>query len=256
MGARRNAIAPVIARPYFNPRAPHGGATSSLPYLCYSHRISIHAPRMGARPPHSGSGRSSCQFQSTRPAWGRDAPCLLQLYHTKDFNPRAPHGGATMRAMRPDADNLISIHAPRMGARRMLSPLWRVPAEFQSTRPAWGRDTTGHPTPRPSYDFNPRAPHGGATYLCVETFHCFAISIHAPRMGARRNASYKNSPVFGFQSTRPAWGRDARFRAARAACGDFNPRAPHGGATMRFFIPLAISEFQSTRPAWGRDPCA
>ena len=33
------------------------------------------------------------------------------------FNPRAPHGGATRRPRVRDLVNLISIHAPRMGAR-------------------------------------------------------------------------------------------------------------------------------------------
>ena len=58
---------------------------------------------------------------------------------------------------------LISIHAPRMGARLAFNE--NIPTSF---------------------DFNPRAPHGGATVTGQPAKTLIAISIHAPRMGARR----------------------------------------------------------------------
>ena len=102
---------------------------------------------------------------------------------------------------------------------------------FQSTRPAWGRDSGKTEVYIQAARFNPRAPRGGAT---------------AAR--SREQASIL------FQSTRPAWGRDrcrdnvARQRkrvsihaprvgarrqraSARDRPGGFNPRAPRGGAT-------------------------
>ena len=78
---------------------------------------------------------------------------------------------------------------------------------FQSTRPAWGRDTTKYlPLIFPLY-FNPRASHGGATGLTP-----------------------KRLPSFTFQSTRPAWGRDILKIPYSILSANFNPRAPHGGA--------------------------
>ena len=102
---------------HFNPRAPHGGATSVLLIVVQLHvfqstrpawgrdvhpahlrhllRISIHAPRMGARHGRTWISHGMVQFQSTRPAWGRDPRSGLRLQAVPYFNPRAPHGGAT-----------------------------------------------------------------------------------------------------------------------------------------------------------------
>ena len=169
--------------------------------------ISIHAPRMGARRISRGSYPCRWSFQSTRPAWGRDVEPPTRTARKEDFNPRAPHGGATK------------------GGRRTAESV-----AFQSTRPAWGRDPLQSPPAATAANFNPRAPHGGATGDGDSLWHERSISIHAPRMGARRSRSrgtiqkkYFNprAPHGGatsrtlqarrrpsFQSTRPAWGRD------------------------------------------------
>ena len=57
---------------HFNPHAPHGGATRSFGNGAAAKEISIHTPRMGARPGSAIPNSSSGAFQSTRPAWGRD----------------------------------------------------------------------------------------------------------------------------------------------------------------------------------------
>ena len=103
------------------------------------------------------------------------------------FNPHAPHGGATIDVIRFRDWLKISIHTPRMGARRSIQNGILQIIIFQSTRPAWGRDHV---------------------------------------------AMFDLSRIEVFQSTRPAWGRDPpRTRCQKVTHADFNPHAPHGGAT-------------------------
>ena len=179
---------------HFNPRAPHGGATSVLLIVVQLHvfqstrpawgrdvhpahlrhllRISIHAPRMGARHGRTWISHGMVQFQSTRPAWGRDPRSGLRLQAVPYFNPRAPHGGATDTEAITRRMALISIHAPRMGARRARSDWHWYTRGFQSTRPAWGRDQACLTVQIPTVNFNPRAPHGGATSLIYRQGRC------------------------------------------------------------------------------------
>ena len=80
------------------------------------------------------------------------------------FNPRAPRGGATVLCLQPSKELLVSIHAPRVGARH--DEIW------QAVRDAM-------------------------------------VSIHAPRVGARLLEEWAHQDAELFQSTRPAWGRDS-----------------------------------------------
>ena len=76
----------------FNPRSPHGER--------HHRRPRIHAP---------------ARFQSTLPA--RGATTLSnQAGHMPDFNPRSPHGERLDGFNLRDADEKISIHAPRTGS--------------------------------------------------------------------------------------------------------------------------------------------
>src|SRR5690625_6716387 len=78
----------------FNPRAPRGGATFWWRSVTVQVLVSIHAPRVGARPTPNKVARMDTLFQSTRPAWGRDASSVTLLIASASFNPRAPRGGA------------------------------------------------------------------------------------------------------------------------------------------------------------------
>ena len=192
--------------------------------------ISIHTPRMGARLAALICSACSARFQSTRPAWGRDVAALGRII---GFD--------------------ISIHTPRMGARHIFLEEFDLSITFQSTRPAWGRDSCRTTSASTSINFNPHAPHGGATIPPQ-------IRFVQPQ----------------FQSTRPAWGRDLRTRSAYLPQRHFNPHAPHGGATLHPLLAMMMicisihtprmgarqtpdvrlkerELFQSTRPAWGRD---
>ena len=126
----------------------------------------------------------------------------------RDFNPRSPRGGATMRTALFEMRDEISIHAPHEGERRIYRSL-----------------------PHRKEDFNPRSPRGGATRDSTPAKGCIWISIHAPHEGERLslvhiplcNTEYFNprSPrggatrpfvraelLFAFQSTLPTRGSD------------------------------------------------
>ena len=79
-------------------------------------------------------------FQSTRPVRGRDGRIPSSGRINRNFNPRAPCGGATHPVQVLVEGHGISIHAPRAGARlvRYYGPDYDN--LFQSTRPVRGRD--------------------------------------------------------------------------------------------------------------------
>ena len=78
------------------------------------------------------------------------------------------------------------------------------------------------------------------------------ISIHLPRMGARRRtkAVYCNNGTF--QSTYPVQGTPPPISGRRLKTSSFNPRAPCGAGRKWGGIPTGITQFQSTCPVWGR----
>mgnify|MGYP001194464122 FL=1 len=150
-------------------------------------RVSIHAPRVGERPICRYAEAAGGAFQSTLPAWGSDAA-----------------------ASRLSGSAGVSIHAPRVGERHGLlsPPFWesgfnpRSPRGgatfgiivaiaaflFQSTLPAWGSDTRSKPRWNAGRGFNPRSPRGGATDALEVSHRSLVVSIHAPRVGERREA--------------------------------------------------------------------
>ena len=170
----------------FNPRAPCGGATAAEAAKNRQWQISIHAPRAGARLPCYIPQHGHTQFQSTRPVRGRDRPAALESQASGNFNPRAPCGGATRSITSAPHPRLISIHAPRAGARPGLFIAFAaIISLFQSTRPVRGRDCISLRTAPKGRYFNPRAPCGGATFSQLRLRILLKISIHAPRAGAR-----------------------------------------------------------------------
>ena len=170
-------------------------------------------------------------------------------------------------------DLAISIHAPAWGA-TVEAGRCKLELIFQSTRPAWGRDTLRDWSTPPCSHFNPRAPHGGATSRATRQFGQTSFQSTRPAWGRDKAGLPPRTAPGQFQSTRPAWGRDDLFSKWLSLSRHFNPRAPHGGATvfvLFVYHPLVISIhaprmgarhtlqryltpqvlFQSTCPAWG-----
>ncbi len=179
-----------MLRTRFNPRAPRGGATRGLIHRIIVDRVSILAPREGARQvlmsktyfpfdvsilaPREGARRAasstaslSSKFQSSRPARGRDAVMQFPDVYRVAVSILAPREGARpVGRLREGPPEAVSILAPREGARPAVLPPPRTPG-------------TG---------FNPRAPRGGATRSFQASFTSGCVSILAPREGARRSA--------------------------------------------------------------------
>ena len=156
-------------------------------------------------------------------------------------------------------------------------PCMYIPiVKFQSTRPVRGRDACQRIRFFSCFNFNPRAPCGGATARIAAIIPGAYISIHAPRAGARPVDSAFIMWMAIFQSTRPVRGRDAIPLRIVDRMENFNPRAPCGGATLAsvpddaqggisIHAPRAGARhkqrarkawaklFQSTRPVRGRD---
>ena len=241
----------------FNPRSPRGGATSVDRIAAQIYTVSIHAPRVGERPSRNWSRWRSAWFQSTLPAWGSDHRGTGAAGAARGFNPRSPRGGATLLSIATNLTGEVSIHAPRVGERRVL-------------RARRGRHHAG---------FNPRSPRGGATCgFHSRLWYWQSFNPRSPRGGATR-ISFPIRSRSAFQSTLPAWGSDKEQKAIQMLQLRFNPRSPRGGATTqeRLVERIALvsihaprvgerrrsswaattpAVFQSTLPAWGSDPVA
>ena len=185
------------------------GARSVLPRRSPRSSISIHAPRMGAR-----------QEQ------------VILAHRRRHFNPRAPHGGATLLCVFQLGEPLFQSTRPAWGREerqivgdaadvfQSTRPAWgrgggimakSISELFQSTRPAWGRDQVVLRA-LTSKRFQSTRPAWGRDGTIAAGTPILAISIHAPRMGARFAGRRIVDVLHIFQSTRPAWGRDGSLQ--------------------------------------------
>ena len=126
------------------------------------------------------------------------------------------------------AEELISIHAPRMGS-----------------DPCGGRYT------RILRNFNPRSPWGERhSASCSRTYSAIFQST-LPAWGATQCFQSKRYGT-KFQSTLPAWGATVNFLERKASKLLFQSTLPAWGATSEWMgKPARMHTFQSTLPAWG-----
>ena len=104
---------------HFNPRSPRGGATFSGAGIAQHSRISIHAPHEGERQGLGDALNDIGEFQSTLPTRGSDKDSIDIVISHNHFNPRSPRGGATTARQIKLTGDVISIHAPHEGERRL-----------------------------------------------------------------------------------------------------------------------------------------
>ena len=214
---------------YFNPRAPCGARRLAVYEAMAAQEISIHALRVGRDETSYASRCSTSNFNPRAPCGARRAN-PSRPHAARHFNPRAPCGARLAEAEVYAWAEKFQSTRPVWGATNTDYSILDT-AEFQSTRPVWGATMTAvyclsfslHFNPRAPCgarlractpnkvltDFNPRAPHGGATRAFHPCPFLIVISIHAPRMGARLRRRKPCLHASKFQSTRPAWGRDA-----------------------------------------------
>ncbi len=170
-------------------------------------------------------------LQSTRPC-GRDPRSGLPLQAAPYFNPRAPRGGrravdriskrtAKFQSTRPRGGTThlpclfcsivtISIHTPRMGARRAVARLRLHEPPISIHAPRMGARPKARPALRHRFAISIHTPRMGARLTHVVHGHGVPeISIHAPRVGARRRRRSCRTSRYLFQSTRPRGARRA-----------------------------------------------
>ena len=129
---------PLQAAPYFNPRAPRGGRRAV-------DRISKRAAKFqstrpcGARPITLLDTFALVGISIHAPAWGNDPFTLLVLLDCHDFNPHAPHGGATCRGASASARAAHFNPRARVGRDVPFIESFVNKLPFQSTRPRGAR---------------------------------------------------------------------------------------------------------------------
>ena len=212
-------------------------------------------------------------LQSTRPC-GRDPRSGLPLQAAPYFNPRAPRGGrravdriskrtAKFQSTRPRGGTThlpclfcsivtISIHTPRMGARRAVARLRLHEPPISIHAPRMGARPKARPALRHRFAISIHTPRMGARLTHVVHGHGVPeISIHAPRVGARRRRRSCRTSRYLFQSTRPRGAR-RRSNANFAFSVSFQSTRPRGARRKRGVLLQRVQVFQSTRPRGAR----
>ena len=170
-------------------------------------------------------------------------------FRVKVFQSTLPAWGATPVAFFSYSVFKISIHAPRMGS-DMSSPRVLMP----------------------SFDFNPRSPHGERQRLAAKENGKEEFQSTLPAWGATNKFKIRGRIII-ISIHAPRMGSDIQVTCRRFKNANFNPRSPHGerlrsgnyddrififqstlpawGATFIIIIDIRIMLFQSTLPAWG-----
>ena len=117
-GVRPHIYIYVNRKNKFQSTHPVWGATSHRRSRSCYRPISIHAPRVGCDVPVKRIASFSGSFQSTHPVWGATCDFLDAQAQHSYFNPRTPCGVRHIQLVGTEDNNLISIHAPRVGCDR------------------------------------------------------------------------------------------------------------------------------------------
>ena len=146
---------------YFNPRSP-----------------------CGERPRRRESDRRRFDFNPRSPCGERRANAL-SLADGTIFQSTLPVWGATGASDARGGNEVISIHAPRVGSDRGTGIASGWNWVFQSTLPVWGATRVGQPASHGIHrNFNPRSPCGERLDIVANDHVGTDISIHAPRVGS------------------------------------------------------------------------
>ena len=203
---------------------------------------------------------------------GRDRTTWYFAPTLPHFNPRAPCGARLTMEELASLCARISIHTPRMGARRQSMRIKNSPEAISIHAPRMGRDSIISTSTACGTHFNPRAPCGARHADDLPRADVLAFQSTRPHRarqamtlskriakkfqstrprGARR---YQYGRIFctaTFQSTRPRGAR-RRSRRRRSAYHDFNPRARVGRDGIELDASCVL-DLSIHAPAWGRD---
>ena len=173
---------------YFNPRSPDGERRLAQCVRLIILGFQSTLPGWGATRSSRSFGSSMLKFQSTLPGWGATGGRAGIATACVVFQSTLPGWGATNNDGVVEYDDMISIHAPRMGS-----------------------DTSSPSSVIGSAHFNPRSPDGERHKPNKKSPKTGTISIHAPRMGSDFRATTAPSASSIFQSTLPGWGATAKM---------------------------------------------
>ena len=267
-GSDESVPASALLR-HFNPRSPHGERRGQTPEETVNTAFQSTLPARGATFQYLINQFCRC-ISIHAPRTGSDAAETWQYAHTRNFNPRSPHGerlvtrptkctrcisihaprtGSDANLQLVAAQHIISIHAPRTGSDGRISSERCVEHDFNPRSPHGERLQCWWFWLRSS-DFNPRSPHGerlrgGFLRRCLVT-----ISIHAPRTGsdARAGAGRLDRRI---SIHAPRTGSDSAASSILIRALEFQSTLPARGATMAI-LPFTVGAvFQSTLPARG-----
>ena len=210
----------------FQSTRPIRGATRRWRGWPRGGRISIHAPHTG-----------------------RDQDCGI-LRVEQRISIHAPHTGRDGANLAPLRVSRISIHAPHTGRDPVFDEEYRIPLEFQSTRPIRGATVSIINPYYVEMDFNPRAPYGARLQALIGTVPAGFISIHAPHTG-RDVFCLAAESCFTYFNPRAPYGARLRGLAHLPGQKNFNPRAPYGARPHGGDSVHQRGQFQSTRPIRG-----
>ena len=145
----------------------------------------------------------------------------------------------------------ISIHVPRMGARRRTKAVYCNNGTFQSTYPVQGTPPPISGRRLKTSSFNPRAPCGaGRKWGGIPTGITQFQSTHP--VGARHVLAIRPNVPTNISTHMPRRARRRMARRSTSLSMDFNPPAPCGaGQTPPKWV-RGQDSFQSTCPVWGR----
>ena len=277
-----------------NPRAPRGARRGLDVVADVPLGVSIHAPRAGrdrprpsrpsppgcfnpraprgARRAFDGPSERIKQFQSTRPARGATAQCLLPWKMSTMFQSTRPARGATLPVRREAHTRKVSIHAPRAGRDHSSLPASVDSGCFNPRAPRGARPPKAH-LGEIYVLFQSTRPARGATFLSILSEQSKPVSIHAPRAGRDDGCTSARSGIRCFNPRAPRGarpqrvrrnvfrgkvsihapraGRDLQKAAVKVLTHLFQSTRPARGATVRLAANADVDAFQSTRPARG-----
>ena len=149
-------------------------------------------------------------FQSTRPVWGATQSDAIARMHEL-FQSTRPVWGATPEVWSQITDDIVSIHAPRVGRDEVRQRLYKARA-VSIHAPRVGRDRVLVTNDLSYQCFNPRAPCGARL---------------------KKFCTLRQTAVF--QSTRPMRGATLLGKM-RASFNLFQSTRPMRGATFDLFL--------------------
>ena len=165
----------------FQSTQPEWAATISAVIHATTEDISIHAARMGCDCCVAFSAAGTDDFNPRSPNGLRQEGWRIKISACK-FQSTQPEWAATDIAIVRRQDDVISIHAARMGCDSETGSFAMARTAFQSTQPEWAATCTKK-QPYMLWIFQSTQPEWAATQNAGLLRVYITISIHAARMG-------------------------------------------------------------------------